>query len=309
MVATTETAWLPRHPSALGPAMAGRVLVPCSLRASPSCRCSGRCWRCSRRCRCVQLAARGRLVLLAWGWVAVVLAGAALFWQSAWLAACCSPTCWSPCGRPWRWSSGCGSRGRRAVGLPASLRGALLRRGALCGDVLLPSIRLPALARQLQPRSTRRAQTFGSLGGRPRDGRAGGAGVQLSAYLAPSLAALYVLSRRAVAAPPTPAAWVCRAAADPFALYASEEWLPVAFALGGLGWVFLPPLGKWLGVEPVCHRARLVFHTRPGYHPLLPRRRLSANRWVRVGGRVARVADAGGARALRARAEPIRSFG
>ena len=102
------------------------------------------------------------------------------------------------------------------------------------------------------------------------------------AYLAPSLAASYVLAGALWLRPRLPLLGLPRGG-EPFPLYSSDEWLPVGFAVGGLGWVFAPEPYKWLaanllvtvlGLYFVHGLAIILFHLG---------RRFGSNRWVRLG--------------------------
>jgi uncharacterized protein YybS (DUF2232 family) len=229
----------------------------------------------------VHLVADGKPSILGWGWVAVILAGAALLWQSAWLAfvllaylllavlPAVAVELWVR--HPW-------STGRWAAGIAGV---ALTATCAFALAVYFPAHPAEALAVRLQAAVVETAQSFA--------GMTGGAGatellaqaVQMSAYLAPSLAALFVLSAAFWLRPRLPLLGLPRGE-EPYAFYASEEWLPLAFAIGGLGWVFAPPLAKWLATNLFVTVLGLYFmHGMAIIHFYLGRR-LSTNRWVRL---------------------------
>ena len=279
MVATTETAGLPRRFRA-GPVLAGAFSFA-ALASVAFVPLLGAAMALLAPIPLVHLAAQGRPSLLGWGWVAVALGGAALFWQSAWLAfvllayllvavlPAVAVELWLR--HPW-------PTGRWVAGIAAC---ALLAAAGFAAAFYFPEHPATGLARQLQSVIDETAQTFGSLGGGLGTAELVAQGVQMSAYLAPSVAAMYVLSAALWLRPRLPLMGLPRGG-DPFALYASEEWLPVAFAIGGLGWVFAPPLAKWLASNLFVTVLGLYFlHGMAIIHFYLGRR-LSANRWVRL---------------------------
>ena len=229
----------------------------------------------------VHLVAEGRPSLLGWGWVAIVLAGAALLWQSVWLAAvllaylllavlpAVAVEAWVR--HPW-------STGRWAAGITGI---ALAAIAVFAIAVYFPAHPAEALAETLQVAVSETARTFGTLAGGPEAADLLAQGVQLSAYLVPALGALFVLSAALWLRPRLPLLGLPRGG-EPFAHYASEEWLPLAFAVGGLGWVFAPPLPKWLASNLFVTVLGLYFlHGMAIIHFYLGRR-LGTNRWVRL---------------------------
>lgn len=229
----------------------------------------------------VHLVAEGRSSLLGWGWVAVALAGAALTWQSAWLTAALlaylllavlpavAVEAWVR--HPWptgRWAA--------AIALVA-----LLAVAAAAVAAFHPALPAEALAERLQAAVAETARTFGALAGGGGVEELLAQGVRVSAYLAPAMAALFVLSSALWVRPRLPLLGLSRGQ-EPFALYASEEWLPVGFALGGLGWVFAAGLLKWLATNLFVVVLGLYFlHGMAIIHFYLGRR-LGTNRWVRL---------------------------
>jgi uncharacterized protein YybS (DUF2232 family) len=147
--------------------------------------------------------------------------------------------------------------------------------------VFSPAHPAEAMAEQLQTAVSETAKTFGTLGGDLGAAELLAQGVQLSAYLVPALGALFVLSAALWLRPRLPLLGLPRGE-EPFAHYASEEWLPLAFAVGGLGWVFAPPLPKWLATNLFVTVLGLYFlHGMAIIHFYLGRR-LGTNRWVRL---------------------------
>jgi hypothetical protein len=106
--------------------------------------------------------------------------------------------------------------------------------------------------------------------------------VHATAYLAPALGGLYVLSGALWLRPRLPLLGLPRGA-EPFALYSSEEWLPLGFALGGLGWVFLSEPGKWLATNLFVTVLGLYFVHGLAIILFYLGRRFGGNRWVRFG--------------------------
>lgn len=99
--------------------------------------------------------------------------------------------------------------------------------------------------------------------------------------LAPAIAALYVAAVALWLRPRLPVLGL-PVGREPFAAFSSEEWLPVAFVAGGLGWVFASGLAKWISVNLLVVVAGLYFvHGLAIIHHYLGRR-LAANRLVRV---------------------------
>ncbi len=99
--------------------------------------------------------------------------------------------------------------------------------------------------------------------------------------LAPAIAALYVAAVALWLRPRLPVLGL-PVGREPFAAFSSEEWLPVAFVAGGLGWVFASGLAKWISVNLLVVVVGLYFvHGLAIIHHYLGRR-LAANRLVRV---------------------------
>jgi uncharacterized protein YybS (DUF2232 family) len=229
----------------------------------------------------VYLVAEGRPSILGWGWVAIVLAGAALAWGGVWFGAALlaylllavlpavSVEAWVR--RPW-------PTGRWLAGIAAV---AFL---ALCGFLIAlfyPASPPDEIAGRLTAALAETMQMMGTMGGGMGAGELLEQGVQLSAYLAPALGATYVLSAALWVRPRLPLLGLPRGE-EPFALYSSEEWLPVPFAIGGLGWVFATGTVKWLATNLFVTVLGLYFlHGLAIIHFYLGRR-FGSNRWVRL---------------------------
>ncbi len=229
----------------------------------------------------VQLIAEGRPSILGWGWVAVALAGAALVWGGVWLPAALlaylllavlpavAIEAWLT--RPW-------STGRWAAGISAV---ALVAISGFLIAVFHPASPADEIAHRLQAALDETMQSMGGLGGGLGAADLLARGVALTGYLAPALAASYVLSAALWVRPRLPLLGLPRGE-EPFALFASEEWLPVAFAVGGLGWVFAQGMAKWLATNLFVTVLGLYFlHGLAIIHFYLGRR-FGTNRWVRL---------------------------
>ena len=70
--------------------------------------------------------------------------------------------------------------------------------------------------------------------------------------------------------------------AEAFAAFTSEEWLPVGFALGGLGWVFAAGLAKWFAANLFVVVLGLYFLDGLAIIHYYLGRRLAGNRWIRL---------------------------
>lgn len=69
---------------------------------------------------------------------------------------------------------------------------------------------------------------------------------------------------------------------EPFATYASEEWLPVGFVIGGVGWVFAPGMVGWLAANLLATVVALYFVHGTAIILAYLGPRWGNNRWVRV---------------------------
>lgn len=106
--------------------------------------------------------------------------------------------------------------------------------------------------------------------------------LRASFYLPPAFIALYVATV-ALFVRPRLALLGLGSGTAPFSEYRSEEWLPVGFILGGLGWVFLPEPGKWLAANLLVTVAGLYFVQGLAIIHFYLGPRLRHNRWVRAG--------------------------
>ena len=230
----------------------------------------------------VHVVATGRPSFLAWGWVAVGMAGAVLVWHQPWMVAATAGyllvAVWPAVSvetwlrRPW-------STGRWAAIVALVALGIAV---AVMTAVVYPAAPAEALTQALA-RAGGGAASLGKLLGEGAGGEALVAqALHMAAYLAPSFTALYVLTAALWLRPRLPLLGMARGA-EPFPLYTSEEWLPVGFALGGLGWVFAPEPAKWLAANLLVTVLGLYFVHGLAIILFYLGRRFGENRWVRLG--------------------------
>jgi uncharacterized protein YybS (DUF2232 family) len=230
----------------------------------------------------VHMLACGRSPFLGWGWVTVALTGAALAAPSPWLVGACAgyvlvavvPAVAVEWWLRTRWSSG------RFVALVTLA--ALAFSCAVLTAIAAPAAAADAIAAALADATKGSAELVRALGG------SGGGSEELfawmvrqTAYFLPALAAIYVTGGVLWLRGRLPHLGL-PLGREPFAFYRSEEWLPVGFVAGALGWVFLQEPVKWLagnllatvgGLYLVGGLAIIHFYLGP---------RLSASRWVRA---------------------------
>ena len=230
----------------------------------------------------VHVVARGRTAFLAWGWVAIALLGAVFLYPSPVLVAVCvgyllvavwpavAVEAWLR--RPW-------STGRWTAIVTLVALGICLAVTTAVFWPALPGEALVGLFTRLLAGANEMVKALGESAGSEE---LIAAATRTVAYLAPSVAATYVLSGALWLRPRLPLLGLPRGV-EPFPLYSSEEWLPVGFAVGGLGWVFAPEPFKWLaanllvtvlGLYFIHGLAIILFHLG---------RRFGSNRWVRLG--------------------------
>jgi uncharacterized protein YybS (DUF2232 family) len=230
----------------------------------------------------VHVVARGKTSFLAWGWVAVALVGAVFLYPSPLLVAVCVGyllvAVWPAVSiETWlrrSWSTGRWAAIVTLVALAVSL--------AVATAVFWPAMPgegLVSLFTRLMASASAMVKALGEgAGGEELMARA----TRTVAYLAPSLVATYVLSGALWLRPRLPLLGLPRGV-EPFPLYASEEWLPVGFAVGGLGWVFAPEPYKWLAANLLVTILGLYFVHGLAIILFYLGRRFGSNRWVRLG--------------------------
>jgi hypothetical protein len=230
----------------------------------------------------VHVLAGGRTSFLAWGWVAIGLAGAAFLFRLPLLVALCVGyllvAVWPAVSiETWlrrQWSTG------RWAALVALV--ALGVASAVATAVFWPTLPGEGLAElfgRVMAGASGLVRALGEgAGGEELMARA----MRTVAYLTPSMVAMYVLSGALWLRPRLPLLGLPRGG-EPFPLYTSEEWLPVGFAAGGLGWVFAPEPYKWLASNLLVTVLGLYFIHGLAIILFYLGRRFGMNRWVRLG--------------------------
>lgn len=230
----------------------------------------------------VQLLAASGGSVLGWGWVMIALTGVAI--GTAWPGAIAVATgyllvaAWPAFSvELWvrrRWSAG------RWLAIVAG--GALtVLVGVLCA-LFYPEAPSVAMERLLLSSLAATPKLVGALGVSRWSGEQMlAAAVTTVATLAPALGALYVVAVALWLRPRLPL-FGLGVGVERFAVFSSEEWLPVAFGVSGLGWVFTNGLAKWLSVNLLVAVLGLYFvHGLAIIHFYLGKR-LAAKRLVRV---------------------------
>ncbi len=230
----------------------------------------------------VHVAATGRPSFAAWGWVAVVLMGAVLVWHEPWMVAVASGyllvAVWPAVSvetwvrRPW-------TTGRWAAIVTLAALG--IAAGVLAA-VFYPVPPADALTQLLTRLSSGASEMVKALGQGADGEELVAKAIRALAYLAPALVAQYVLTAALWLRPRIALLGLPRGS-EPFTLYASEEWLPVGFALGGLGWVFAPEPVKWLAANLLVTVLGLYFIHGLAIILFYLGRRFGGNRWIRLG--------------------------
>jgi hypothetical protein len=230
----------------------------------------------------VHVVAGGRTSFVAWGWVAVGLVSAVFLFRAPWLVALCVGyllvAVW-PAVSVETWLRRQWSTGRWAAIV------ALVPMGVVAAVVTaalwptMPGEGLIQLFARLLAGASELVKALGEgAGGEELMARA----MQVVAYLTPSMAAMYVLSGALWLRPRLPLLGLPRGS-EPFPLYTSEEWLPVGFVVGGLGWVFAPEPYKWLAANLLVTVLGLYFVHGLAIILFYLGRRFGMNRWVRLG--------------------------
>jgi len=230
----------------------------------------------------VHVVAGGRTSFVAWGWVAVGLVSAVFLFRAPWLVALCVGyllvAVWPAVSvETWlrrQWSTG---RWAAIVALVALGVVSVVVTAALWPT--MPGEGLIQLFARLMAGASELVKALGEgVGGEELMARA----MQVVAYLTPSMAAMYVLSGALWLRPRLPLLGLPRGS-EPFPLYTSEEWLPVGFVVGGLGWVFAPEPYKWLAANLLVTVLGLYFVHGLAIILFYLGRRFGMNRWVRLG--------------------------
>ena len=230
----------------------------------------------------VHVAATGRPSFAAWGWVAVVMMGAVLVWHEPWMVAAASGyllvAVWPAVSvetwvrRPWTTGRWAAIVTLAALGIAAGVLAAVFYP-------VPPADALTLLFTRLSSGANEMVKAFGQ--GADTEELVAKA-IRMLAYLAPALVAQYVLTAALWLRPRIALLGLPRGS-EPFTLYASEEWLPVGFALGGLGWVFAPEPAKWLAANLLVTVFGLYFIHGLAIILFYLGRRFGGNRWIRLG--------------------------
>jgi uncharacterized protein YybS (DUF2232 family) len=230
----------------------------------------------------VHVLARGRTSFLAWGWVAIGLVSAVFLFRAPWLVAVCVGyllvAVW-PAVAVETWLRRSWSTGRWAAIVTLVALGVSLAVATAVFWPAMPGESLIGLFTRLMAGANEMVKALGEgAGGEELVARA----TRTVAYLTPSLVATYVLSGALWLRPRLPLLGLPRGV-EPFPLYSSEEWLPVGFAAGGLGWVFAPEPYKWLAANLLVTVLGLYFVHGLAIILFYLGRRFGSNRWVRLG--------------------------
>lgn len=229
----------------------------------------------------VHVTATGRPSFLAWGWVTVALVGAVLVWHQPWMVALATGyllvAVW-PAVSVETWVRREWSTGRWAALV------ALVAFGIAAGvmaAVFYPVVPADALT-EILARGSETSELVKRLGEASGAQELVAQAIHMAAYLAPSAVALYVLWAAFWLRPRLPLLGLPRGS-EPITRYASEDWLPVGFALGGLGWVFAPEPVKWLAANLLVTVLGLYFVHGLAIIFFYLGHRFSGNRLVRLG--------------------------
>jgi uncharacterized protein YybS (DUF2232 family) len=230
----------------------------------------------------VHVVAGGRTSFVAWGWVAVGLVSAVFLFRAPWLVALCVGyllvAVW-PAVSVETWVRRQWSTGRWAAIVALVVLGVVSVVVTAALWPTMPGEGLIQLFARLMAGASQLVKALGEgAGGEELMARA----MQVVAYLTPSMAAMYVLSGALWLRPRLPLLGLPRGS-EPFPLYTSEEWLPVGFVVGGLGWVFAPEPYKWLAANLLVTVLGLYFVHGLAIILFYLGRRFGMNRWVRLG--------------------------
>lgn len=200
--------------------------------------------------------ALGRPTFASWGWVLVVLVGAAFLLPggATWLLAAgyLLVAAW-PAVTVEVWQRRSWPTGRWLAGLTLGTWGvASVMALAFFGPAAVAD-ELPQAMVQWVRGHDQAAQLWGM--GRSELLQAA---ASMVGYLAPFLVAVYVMGA---------GLWLWSRLGplgfsqgqEPFIAYASEEWLPLGFVIGGLGWVFAPGVWGWLAANLLATVLALYF--------------------------------------------------
>jgi len=230
----------------------------------------------------VHLVASGKPSLLGWGWVVAALVGGALAFRQPWLVAAAFgylivaalPSLWVEAWQRRNWSAG------RWLAT-----GAFVALALACGFLVVwfwPQHPGDGVAAVLVSEASGAEQmTTALVGGGAGASDLIASGFRLVGHLAPALLAMFVQGSMLWLRPRLALLGLERGG-EAFSTFSSDEWLPVPFAIGGLGWVFAGGVAQWLCLNLfVTVLALYFFHGLAIIHYYLGAR-LAGNRWVRL---------------------------
>lgn len=223
--------------------------------------------------------ASGRSPLLAWGWVLVVLAGIALATQSLFLGLYTSGylllAAWPVATVEW-WQRRVWTTGRwlAIVTLGSWIFASLLAIGLAGGGQVGEFFSQQAVS---WVEANRNFAQFWTLGRQELMVSA----ASLVGYLSPALAAMYTMGLGLWLRPRLVFPGFERGK-EPFARYASEEWLPLGFVAGALGWVFAPGIWGWLSANLLVTVVALYFVHGTAILLAYLGPKLGSNRWIKA---------------------------
>ncbi len=230
----------------------------------------------------VQLLAASGGTVLGWGWVLIALTGVALasWWPGAialtagYLLIAAWPAFSVELWMRHRWSSG------RWLALVTG--GALALLAGVLAALSYPEAPSVVVERLLAPSAAASPGLAGLLGlSRWSGEEMVAAALATVSMLAPAFGALYVAAVALWLRPRLPLLGL-PVGQERFASFTSEEWLPVAFIIGGLGWVLAAGVAKWFSVNILVTVLGLYFvHGLAIIHHYLGRR-LASKRLVRL---------------------------
>ncbi len=221
----------------------------------------------------------GRSSFLAWGWVLVILVGATLaskdrlllFLAAGYLLVAVWPTVGAKACARRGWPVGRWLAVHTLASLAFASALALAWVGS--GEVGEELARLAVDWVQAH----QQAASFWSLG-RPE---LVSAGAGLTGYLAPALVAIYLMAAGLWLRPRLHLLGL-GPAGQPFTRYASEEWLPLGFVAGALGWALASGNVRWVAANLLVTVIALYFVHGAAIILSYLGPNLGANRWVRA---------------------------
>lgn len=221
----------------------------------------------------------GRPAFAAWGWVLVVLVGVALVAPSSWVVMAAAGyllvAVW-PSVSVEAWQRRSWPTGRWLAVLTL---GAWALVSGVAAAFLGPdkvTEKLPQMAVQWVQEHDQAAQLWGL--GKSELLQAAAA---LAGYLSPFLVAVYVMGVGLLLWSKLPLLGFVQGR-ESFLFYASDEWLPLGFVTGGLGWVFAPGVWGWLSANLLACVLALYFVHGTAIILTYLGPRWGSSRWIRM---------------------------